>query len=367
MSSLTDRARLTRVAVGVVSGVALVVLLQIAGQRSLDARPRDPAASEAAPWPFAFLGPDVVVDRSARRKMNERDVVAETLPASGRQVSIFVASTIDVDAERLIASVQDIEALRTSEIVPLVRRFSAPPVLADLAKLRLEEEDLNGIAACTPGDCSVKLTVAEMRRLQAAIAGGAEAWRSSVQTAFRQLVLRRVQTYLARGRGSFEPIRDHDAPVEQAAIFTELLGGLGFLQAERPDLVRYLDRYPSASLEVVDSFLYWSIEDYAPKPIVTVWHDVILRGSGRPGEPELLIGSSQVMATHYFDGAVSLTALVRDDTHPNRRYLVYVNRASIDMLGGFMARVRRFFLQRRLRGEARSLFDKQRTRIEKNE
>ena len=354
-------------AVGIVAALAPGALLRCGLVETAAAQDAGVPSIAAGPWPFAFMQPDVVVDRTARRTMNAREVVARTLDADDQVVSLFAASAIEVDGPRFLAKLRDIEALRTSKIVPTVRRFSSPPAPGDLADLRLEAKDLDAVASCEPGDCGLKLTAGEIRRLRAAIDRAGGGWRPVAQAEFRRVVLERVRAYLERGRSALAPYHDHEDPVDPAGVFAGLIGGLGFLRERYPAFAEHVERYPVAPLELVDSFLYWSIEDYAPRPIVTVWHDLILRGPGRPGEPELLVVSSQVMATHYLDGAMAVTALVRDEADPDRRYLAYVNRVSVDLLGGVMGGVRRFFLERRLRSDGRNIFAAQRSRLEGRE
>ncbi len=317
--------------------------------------------------PFGFLGSYVRVDRRDRRDMVEREVVSKTLDATGREVAVFVASTIDIGPEQLIRKIRNIEALRTSRIVPTVRRFSDPPEIEDLRELVLDAKDLEGLENCRPGDCDLKLAAVEIERLQRAAAAAGDDRETSVQEEFRRIVLERVNTYLTGGRRALPNYHDKDVPVAPDVVFSALLGGFDCLHVREPEFARYLNEFPRVPHAGVEAFLYWSIETYAPKTIITVWQEHVLRRTAGPGEPDVWIAGTQLFATHYLDGAVSLTMLTRGDGDPAPRYLTYVNRASVDILDGFMTGVRRFLLQRRLRSDSRRIFDTQRRRLEEGQ
>ena len=62
----------------------------------------------------------------------------------------------------------------------------------------LSAEDVNDLSECRAGDCGLKLAVAEIRRMQAALATGKVNHRSTVERTFREILLERVRTYPGR-------------------------------------------------------------------------------------------------------------------------------------------------------------------------
>src|SRR4029450_5229972 len=73
---------------------------------------------------------------------------------------------VSVDGERLVAWYREIEALKKSQFVAQIGRFSNPPRIEDLEPLTLDETDLDDIRRCTPGDCGLKLSDAEISHLR---------------------------------------------------------------------------------------------------------------------------------------------------------------------------------------------------------
>jgi hypothetical protein len=129
-----------------------------------------------------------------------------------------------------------------------------------------------------------------------------------------------------------------------------------------PDVAQALDRWPHAPLPRAESFLYWSKERFGPKPVVTVTHLLLLRGGDGP-EPEALVVGRQVFATHYMDGSLSVTAIFRDPSS-STRYLAYLNRSDVDVLGGLLGGMVRRIVERRVRSEAPAALEMLRNRVQ---
>ena len=135
--------------------------------------------------------------------------------------------------------------------------------------------------------------------------------------------------------------------------------------ARQPDLTDYLTQYPHRASAGLESFLHWSKEALGGKPIITVTHVSIVR-SADPGVPEALVAARQIFATHYMTGSLALTTITGGaDRSP--RYLMYLNRSRVDVLGGFFGGLVRRIMERRLRTEATDVVQGLRRRLEAGE
>lgn len=313
------------------------------------------APAAGAVDPFAFFRPSVVVRDSERKSLEGGTPIASVVEGDGHEVAVFSVMPVDrrVDGDRLVAWMHDIAALKTSKYVLALKRFSTPPRLEDVETLSLDESDLNDIQRCRPGRCGLKLSAAEIGDLQRTIRSSGRDWKQAVQTAFRQLALQRVQAYTLRGHGGLQNYSDRESAPSLESSFRAIVQRSPFLAAHVPRLAEYLTRYPSGSPPDLDSFVYWSKEKLGSKAVVSATHVIILRGNGTTG-PEVLVAGKQIFATHYMDGSLGLTALLRD-TSTNRRYLAYLNRSELDVLGGFWGGLVRLVLERRLKSEAPGL------------
>ena len=75
----------------------------------------------------------------------------------------------------------------------------------------------------------------------------------------------------------------------------------------------------------------------------------------------MTVTGTQLFATHYYYASLGLTYLVGGE---ERRYLVYVNRTELDVLGGFFGSLKRAVLDSRLRRDVARLITGLRGRLE---
>ncbi|RPI52906.1 MAG: hypothetical protein EHM55_15335 [Acidobacteria bacterium] len=312
--------------------------------------------------PFAFWQPSISVTETDRRRLERGEPVAHALPASGREIAIFAAQPVRADGDRLVAWMQQIEALKQSRYVLAISRFSDPPQLADLARLTLDENDLSAIAECTPGDCSLKLTAPEMTRFQSVLREAGTNWKPAVQDGFRQVVLERVEAYLAGGLAALAPYANTSRPVSPDVHFARLVQHSPFLAARLPKVVGVLTGFPAVWLPRRQWFLYWSKERFNGKAIVRATHVIIVRGT-EPGEPDALVFGKEVFATHYLNASLGVTAIVRAEPE-SMSYLVYMNRSDVDLVRGPFGGLVRKVIKDRLKTESKSVLQGLRQRLE---
>jgi hypothetical protein len=318
----------------------------------------------AGPDPFEFFRPAVVVTDGERRQLARGDPIARVVPAQHREVMVFAAVPVKIGPDRLVAWMRRVAAFKKSPYVLAIQRFSDPPRIEDLAALNLDHEDLEAIRDCRPGDCGLKLAGAEMEMLRRAATGAGADWKPALDRAFREVVLERVQAYRGGGHAALKDYDDRREPVSLDARFAALLGHIAFLTLGLPQFTDALARYPSVPAANIESFLYWSKEGLSGKPVVSATHVSIVRHDDGV-RPEVLVAGKGIFATHYVTASIGLTALMRGPD--GKRYLVYLNRSEVDVLGGFFGGVARMFMERRLKSEASDILRGLRTRLESGE
>jgi hypothetical protein len=310
---------------------------------------------------FEFFRPSVTLNLDERGQLDRGEPVARVIPGADGELAVFAAVRVHVDGNRLVAWMRRIEELKRSSYVPEIGRLSAPPRIEDLAGLELDEEDLAELRECRPGRCGIALSEAELTQLQRAAADAGSEWKAGVQREFRRVVLRRVQIYVAAGQPALAPMHKGGSQVALAQHFSAILSHSTFLSEHAPQFTQYLARYPHASLAGVESFMYWSKERLAGKPIVIVTHVSILRAGG-DALPDVVVAGKQVFATRYVTASLGVTALVRGEN--DTRYLAYLNRSRVDVLDRWFGGVVRWFAERRVRDEAAAVLRGLRTRLE---
>lgn len=308
--------------------------------------------------PFELMSPCVSLSRRDHHALGRGEVVARTLPAHEGQVAIFAMTKIDAPPIKLVESTRAIADLKKSSFVTAIARFSDPPVLSDLNQLVLPPRDIEALRQCRPGQCSFKLTTPEIESLVKARTE-ARGEGDAVQRAFRRVLLGRVNTYLSGGLGGLPAVANRARPHELDDTMAALEAQTPCL-AQLPPLADWL-KNGSARRRDVESFLYWSQESYGSgKPVVVVTHVAILNDSP---DRAIVIGK-QIFSSRYMDGALALTAITTDGSDGSR-YLIYLNRSAVDLLGGFFSGFKRSILESRLKGEVPEIIQRLRGRLER--
>lgn len=301
--------------------------------------------------PFEWLRPVITVDAALRSRIDRGEVIVRVLPSVDAEFGVFVASRLNADGEMLAAWAASIAQLKKGPFVLAVRRFSDPPVLEDLEGLALDETDLETVRRCKPGECDLKVAADDIASLRQTAETGGELWKDAVQREFRRAVLDRVNAYRTNGFAGLSPYADRRKPIDPKAAFGLLLGRSPYLQSD-----------VLADASAIESFFYWSKEQYGiGKPVVTVVHvDVV-----RPRVPSALrvaLISREILATHYRNASLGLTAVADDGA--GQRYLIYLNRSQLDVLGGLFGGWKRAILEAKVKKESVDVFSAVRRRLE---
>ena len=308
------------------------------------------SAPPPRPDPFGFLEPAIQLSDEDRRRIDERGIIVKILPADGHELATLVTGSLTVGHDALLASARNIVELKKSALVPQVGRFSSEPRLEDVRELTLDDVDVNEIRRCRPQRCGLKLAPDEIARLHQALSAHPEDSKAALNVEFRRIMVARAAEYLHHGdrrtQREFSALIEHSPKVD----------------AWIPRLETHLERYPSAPLAGAESFLYWSKETYAWKPMISITHVTMVRASGEGGAPDVVIASRDVFVTRYTSGSFVLTLLFPGDTDASRWHLVYLNRTWVDGLRGQW----RPFVEHRVKSQARKVFADTRGRIERH-
>ncbi|HSC28339.1 MAG TPA: hypothetical protein VLD67_13755 [Vicinamibacterales bacterium] len=286
-----------------------------------------------------------------------RTIVRSLPPAHDDHVALFLAGRITITPERFIERLRRSAELWKSEQVPRSGTFTAPVDPGNVASMILPATDVRGARDCQPGSCSVKLGAPEMERVRRAIERNSGSWEEAVQREFRQIALDRVAAFRREGLRGLPAPHDHSIAADLQTVLSQLMLATPLLSRHARTVADYLERYPRAALPPgADEVTYWLETSETPKPTIQALHAVAERRRGRD-QVEVMVVTLQIFATHYVNGSLSVSALLRDASDPSRQYLVYVNNTATDGLGGFFSGIKRFFVERRIRAAAKRAFE----------
>jgi hypothetical protein len=250
------------------------------------------------------------------------------------EIAVGGAVRIDAPASRLVAVIRDIERLERGGGFIATKKFSSPPVLADMATLRLPEEDVASLRTCRVGRCDVKLGQRALESL-ARIDWDASSAAAHANELVRRMALEYVQRYRSGGNAALAVYQDGGDPISTSGEFEDMVRRSSGLTTI-PEVPAYLLRYPQARPAGVQDFFYWSLAAFGLKPVLRLNHVLIQPMRHSPGL-QYVITTKQLYASHYFHTALEVRVLVDDAEHPGRaHYLVALNFARSDGLGGLL-------------------------------
>jgi hypothetical protein len=286
---------------------------------------------------------------SAREIANiERErPVARVLDTDRRQVAVIGAVKIRAPRDLLAARLRTIDYLKGAGNILEVGQFGRPPSAADLQALPFEEYDLN-VRTCRAGDCRVRLSAADIARFQREVNWRSPSWQAESAAVWREVLGGYASAYASAGPSTLPVYANKEEPLAVADERVLLLGESAVLAACAPEVYAYLRDPARARPGNLDSFTYWSVEDFGIRPVIRLIHQGIYRppDAGAP----LVVVTDQIYAAHYLDAAVGHAFAIDVPGEEGRAfYLVLTTRARTRSLTGLLRTMVRSTVQGRSR------------------
>ena len=312
--------------------------------------------------PFAFLEPTVRVTSNDRARLDTGDVIARVLPADDGHIAFFAASRLKARPEALLEWTRAIDELKRGSMVLAVGRFSDPIADDDLDALTLEPGEIDALKRCRVSGCDFKLAATEISGLQDVLRSAGSEWRDAVQREFRRILIARVRLHQRSGLLALPPYADHGGRMSVGEAFSAMTARSPWLTRAYPDVLNALLAPHRAPPAAGDAFYYWSRDRYGSgKTVITVTYVQLLQADRTP---QAMTVSTQLYASHYIDGALSVTAIVCDEASRSC-YLAYLNRTRVDLLGGLFGSFKRAVIEDRVESEAPALIRDVMRRLER--
>ena len=312
---------------------------------------------------FTFLRPWFTVTRHERDTLSRRGVVVRALPAEGRQIAVIATCAIDLSPDGFIARVGSAWEIERKDSA--AGRFADPPVIGDLARLSLDQSDIDRLRSCRTGDCRLNLGNHEISAVRSALTRSGGEASKDIQQTFRTLVLDRASRYWTGGLAALPEYDDRSEPVRPADIFSEMLKQSPYLESQLPTVAAYLRQFPAGNVTPSASFLQWSKVMMNGKAVVRVSHIGVFRRAPGPHLPAVVVAGKQVYASRYMNGELTLTMLFAG-SDGSTNYLVHVDRSELDELGGAFSGLKRSLIEGRIKEEAIGALTALRDRLERS-
>jgi hypothetical protein len=304
------------------------------------------------------------IDAKERAVAARGEAVTKLLPtASNRDITVFGMIGVNVRGDTAVAHALDVERFLLGHSGAL-HRFSVPPSASDVREAAFAESEYRDLRKCRRDDCRFKLPVAAMQGFVDQIDWSSRDAKAQADARLRDGLLALVRDYSARGNAAMLTYDDVRG-VRAGDVFTALLEQGADLYEYAPGLQRYLTDYPVALPDGARDFLYWS-EDRIPRlrPTLTVNHVVGYEPPDRPGRV-VFVARKQMYASHYFEGAFELLAIVNAGEQPGGpgAYILSVRRFRFDNLPGGLFNVRGR-VRKQMVDQTRVDLERQRTSLE---
>lgn len=267
-----------------------------------------------------------------------------------REIAVFGIVWIDAPIDFYLEKYEDIENFERGAGVVEIGKFSEPPRAEDFAGLTIPERDMRAIPECKLGDCDVKVSEENLRRLQQEVDWDAPDAPDQAREIVVEMALSYLQAYRRGGNDELAVYRDKKRPNFVASEFQGLLQNSPYVPVYLPDFHRYLLEYPNAALARSREFFYWAKNDFGLQPIIRLNHVTLYRRTDGP-DSSAVIASKQLYCSHYFHTALELRYLAKDTARPDARgfFLMTLNRSRADGLTGFQG----LFVRGRVRDRTR--------------
>jgi len=269
---------------------------------------------------------------------------------SREDITLVGITRIWAPPSAFLAEYEDIAQFEASSSVTATVKFSRPPQLSDLDKLKLSRQDAEELKLCKPGSCGFKLGDSEIQHFRSSVNWTAPDYLDQATGSFRQFWLDYVNRYQESGNAALLVYHDTSQYSRIADGLRDFLQTASILLQFSPDLVDWLRGYPHPAHPLPDEFLYWQSGTFGLKPVYRIAHVGVQRTAAGYGDA-YVIASKMLYASHYFRSALEIRLVIpgQDQKIGGMHYLVTVQMSRVDGMGGFRGRFFRAVATQRAR------------------
>ena len=300
----------------------------------------DAPAQPAQREPDTFLRKHIGFAQKDLDAVHGGQIVTKVLKTKeGSEIAVFGIARVETNLPTFFEIVKQVEAYQ-SENITKIGRISMPPVAADFNSLAFPAADVESFRKCCPGKCDIKVAGETMERLKREVDWKAPNPGVQLNGIVRGMALSYMTAYMKGGNKALAVYHDKKKPLAAAEALLGVLQQSPYMVEYVPELFRYLREYPNYPLEGVTDVFYWAEESFGLKPTITLNHAVIYE---LPDRESGIVVIKQLYASHYFQATVNLVVL-SGESGPGAgeaRYLLRLDRARADGLGGMFGGVKR--------------------------
>jgi hypothetical protein len=283
-----------------------------------------PTFSQSNPDVQTFFRQSIGLSQDQIAAIRSGQPVTKDLPSrTPAEVFLFGAVYIHAAPESYVQFAHDFDRLRNLPSYLALQVFSNPPQLSDLKDFSFDNDDIQALKNCKPGDCQIQLPASSIEEFHRSIDWSAPDVNEQVNQSLQKTALKRLLTYQREGNQALGVYNDKRDPTEVPQQFAYMLSYSKALPERLPDFYQYLLSYPNAKPANVEDTFYWARVKFGLKPTLRIVQTVTMRGSPAD-QVAYAIAEKQLYSNHYFETALDLSFCVRgsDDQKQSGFYLI---------------------------------------------
>jgi hypothetical protein len=248
---------------------------------------------------------------------NGQPVTKNLMSRTPAEVFLFGAVYIHAAPESYVQFAHDYERLRKLPNYLAFGLFSNPPQLSDLKDFSFDNDDIQALKNCKPGDCQIQLPASSIQDFQRSINWSAANVNEQVNRLLQERALQRLLTYQREGNQALGVYNDKRDAADVPQQFAYMLSYSKAFPERLPDFYQYLLAYPNAKPANVEDTFYWARVKFGLKPTLRVVQVVTMRGSPND-QVACAIAEKQLYSSHYFETSLDLSFCVRGSDDPTK-------------------------------------------------
>ena len=270
-----------------------------------------PGSAQSNPDLQTFFRQNIGLSQDQIAAIRAGQPVAKTMP-SRTPAEVFLVGAVYIHAapESYLRFAGDFDRLRKLPNYLALGVFSDPPQLSDLKGFSFDNDDIQALKNCKPGDCLIQMPTSSIEELHRSIDWSAADMSEQVNQLLQKTALQRLFAYQREGNEALGVYSDKRDPTVVPQQFAYMLTYVKALPAHLPDFYQYLLAYPNAKPANVEDTFYWARVKFGLKPTLRVVQMVTMRGD-RADPVAYAIAEKQLYSSHYFETALDLSFCVR--------------------------------------------------------
>ena len=250
------------------------------------------------------------------------------------EVFLFAAVYINASPDAYYRFARDPNQIRHLPYVLQLEPFSNPPQLSDFRDFSFDDDEVQALKKCQPGDCAFQMPASSIVTLQRSINWSAANVDEQVNDLLHKAAYEDLLAYQRGGDQALGEYNDKPDPTAVAQQFAYMLSYVKVLPQRLPDFYHYLLSYPNGKPTNAENMFYWSRVNFGLKPTLRVVQVISMRGK-LDDDIACAIAEKQLYSSHYFETALDMSFCVRGNNpaHPGFYLLVAMGSEQAGLTG----------------------------------